>query len=154
MAHLATLAVWLEDCAAADPADPLIERIVGLLLTLLARLPGTAGERRGSDTSLLALHAGDRAVAPRPGDRDAAALCHLSPAYFSRRFTALFGCGFADYAAAYRLHLAARHVATTAAPLSEVGYRLGFSSHSHFTARFRERFGMTPRDYRSGAARA
>ena len=158
-ARIAVLATWLDDLARSDPADPMIERIVGLLLAQLARLPGTTSKRHGGDTSLLArFMPAIQRLRDAPGAalllRDAAALCHLSPAYFSRRFTTVFGCGFADYTTAYRLHLAARHVATTAAPLSEIGYRFGFSSHSHFTARFRERFGMTPRDYRGGVALA
>jgi AraC-like DNA-binding protein len=58
---------------------------------------------------------------------------------------------FTDYARVYRLHLAARRLATTGSAVSEIGYSLGFSSPSHFTARFRERFGMSPREYRNSA---
>ncbi len=73
----------------------------------------------------------------------AASACALSPAYFSRRFKQALGMNFTDYARIYRLHLAARRLATTGSAISEIGYSLGFSSPSHFTARFRERFGMT-----------
>ena len=80
--------------------------------------------------------------------RDAASLSHLSPAYFSRRFAAVFGCGYSDYVTAFRLHIASRWIATTNLQLSEIAYASGFSSPSHFSARFRERFGMTAREYR------
>ena len=78
-------------------------------------------------------------------------MCSLSPAYFSRRFKHVFGMNFSDYARAYRLHLAARRIVSGGAPISEVAYSLGFSSASHFSARFHERFGMSPRAYRQGA---
>jgi AraC-like DNA-binding protein len=78
-------------------------------------------------------------------------VCSLSPAYFSRRFKRVFGMNFTDYARVYRLHLAARRIATSGASLSEIAYGLGFSSPSHFSARFHERFGMTPRQYRRTA---
>jgi len=31
--------------------------------------------------------------------------------------------------------------------VSEVAYRVGFSSHSHFSNTFREYFGMTPKEF-------
>lgn len=151
--RLAGLADWLAETAAADPADPLIERIVEILLVVLTRLPVEAGIAGGGEaTSLARFLPVIEQLRRAPGDaltlHRAALLCHLSPAYFSRRFAQVFGCGFADYVTSYRLHLASRRIATTPAPLSQIGYTLGFASHSHFTARFRERFGVTPRDYR------
>jgi len=152
--RLLMLAGWLAEAAQANPADPLIERIVGLILSALVRLPVTTGEQIADSGAHLSrfLPVVER-LRQSPGARltlgDAATLCHVSPAYFSRRFAAVFGCGYADYVTSYRLHVASRRIATTATPLSEIGYDLGFSSHSHFTARFRERFGIAPRDYRT-----
>src|SRR3546814_16417163 len=80
-------------------------------------------------------------------------MCNLSPAYFSRRFKRVFGMNFTDYVRTYRLHLAARRILTTGAPVSDIDYGLGFASPSHFTARFHERFGETPRDYRQSVRR-
>lgn len=151
--RLQMLAGWLAETARADAADVLIERIVGLILSALLRLPFKKGETIAAAGSSLSrfLPMVER-LRQAPGARltlgQAATLCHVSPAYFSRRFAAVFGCGFADYVTSYRLHVASRRIATTATPLSEIGYDLGFSSHSHFTARFRERFGIAPREYR------
>ena len=39
-----------------------------------------------------------------------------------------------------------------AADLTALALDLGFSSHSHFTARFRALFGLTPTDVRRGAS--
>ncbi len=93
-----------------------------------------------------------RAAPKEPISLEAAAsACALSPAYFSRRFKRALGMNFTDYARIYRLHLAARRLTTTGSAISEIGYSLGFSSPSHFTARFRERFGISPREYRNSA---
>ncbi|OQW70406.1 MAG: hypothetical protein BVN33_17195 [Proteobacteria bacterium ST_bin13] len=157
--RLHMLAEWLAETARTNAADPMIDRIVGLILSALVRLPTVAGEPSADTASHLSrfLPVVER-LRQAPGGRltlgEAATLCHVSPAYFSRRFAAVFGCGFADYVTSYRLHVASRRIATTATPLSEIGYDLGFSSHSHFTARFRERFGIAPREYRKRLARA
>jgi len=152
-ARLQMLGGWIVTVAQNDPADVLIEHIIGLILMLISRLPAIGGARRNDRGIQLArfLPAIER-LRQTPGARlslaDAATLCHVSPAYFSRRFADVFGSGFADYVTSYRLHIASRRIATTAMPLSDIGYELGFSSPSHFTARFRERFGVAPREYR------
>jgi len=152
-ARLRMLGDWIVTVARDDPADVLIEHIIGLILVLISRLPTIGGVGRADRGIQLArfLPAIER-LRQAPGARlslaDAATLCHVSPAYFSRRFAEVFGSGFADYVTSYRLHIASRRVATTAIPLSDIGYELGFSSPSHFTARFRERFGVAPRQYR------
>ncbi len=35
-------------------------------------------------------------------------------------------------------------------PVSQVGYESGFVNHSHFSEAFAGRFGLAPRDYRTG----
>lgn len=147
------LADWLID-AAADGDRPATERMVELLLITAAAAPepsaGAAAHGSASFDRLLPALERLRSAPDQPIPLDAAAsMCSLSPAYFSRRFKHALGMNFTDYARIYRLHLAARRLATTAAPISEIGYRLGFSSPSHFTARFRTRFGMSPREYRN-----
>ena len=151
--QLECLADWLIE-AIAKKNDAAIERIVELLLIGAAEAPEQgpgAAEKRSStfDRLIPALeHLRSRPDEPVSLEK-AASICSLSPAYFSRRFKQALGMNFTDYARVYRLHLAARRLATTGSAISKIGYSLGFSSPSHFTARFRERFGMTPREYRS-----
>ena len=45
---------------------------------------------------------------------------------------------------------AARELAETAEPLSEIGLRAGFYDQSHFTNVFRRTLGVTPSAYRAG----
>lgn len=79
---------------------------------------------------------------------EAAACCHLSPSYFSRAFARAFGMGFADYARQYRLRAAARSLTTEGARVSDIAWRSGFRTPSHFTAAFRQRFGVSPSAFR------
>lgn len=151
--RLAMLADWLNRVALADRTDPLVDQIVGLIMHALCRAETVTAEAIPDRSAQLArfLPVIER-LRSDPGQplpmNEAATLSHLSPAYFSRRFAAVFGCGYADYVTSFRLHIASRRIATTRLQLSEIGFALGFSSPSHFTARFRERFGITPREYR------
>jgi len=153
--HLESLADWLIE-AALERNDAAIQRIVELLLIAAAEAPEqeSGGDDEGTagfDRLLPALER-LRSSPDKPIPLEtAASICSLSPAYFSRRFKQALGMNFTDYARVYRLHLAARRLATTGSAISKIGYSLGFSSPSHFTARFRERFGMTPREYRASA---
>lgn len=150
------LADWLIE-AASEPTDPAIPALVELLLIAAAEAPEaeTIAEEDPaiSFDRLLPVLERLRAAPGEPITLErAAAMSNLSPAYFSRRFRQMSGMPFTEYSRIYRLHLAARRLATTGAAVSEIGYGVGFSSPAHFSARFHERFGMTPREYRKSAA--
>ena len=147
-----TLAEWL----ASAGGDPLVSRVTELLLIATLDAPEIEGsENAGGEEHVERLLPAVERLRRDPqlplSLEDAAAMCSLSAAYFSRRFKHVFGMNFSDYARAYRLHLAARRIASSGSPISEIGYSLGFSSPSHFSAGFQERFGMSPRAYREGA---
>jgi AraC-like DNA-binding protein len=158
-ARLVSLAGWLDETMRDHRKVALAEPILGLMLAAVWAVPCESGAPVAGMTTDIERFAPviDRLHA-RPGDafglNEAATLSNLSPAYFSRCFARVFGCGFADYAVFYRLHLAAQQVSTTSIPLSTIAYNLGFSSPSHFSARYRDRFGMSPRDYRAAARAA
>lgn len=148
---------WLIE-AASEPTNPAIASLVELLLIAAVEAPEPeAASEEESAISYDRLRPVLESLRASPGQPisldDAAAMSNLSPAYFSRRFRQMSGMPFTEYSRIYRLHLAARRLATTGAAVSEIGYDVGFSSPAHFTARFRERFGMTPREYRKSAAR-
>ena len=73
----------------------------------------------------------------------------LSPCYFSDRFAAAMGMGFADYVRLLRLNAAANLLASTALPVSQIAYFTGFRSPAYFSDCFKARFGRSPRAYRS-----
>ena len=144
---------WLSEAVADDPCNPLATRILELLLASVVASPADEGSAasEGADhverllPALERLRLDPAATVPL---EEAAAVCSLSPAYFSRRFKRVFGMNFTEYTRAYRLHLAARRILSSGDALSHIAYGVGFSSASHFTALFHGRFGMTPRDYR------
>jgi len=151
--RLIMLLDWLSETVAGDPFDPLATRILELVLALAAGAPADEGSADAGATdhverllpALERLRLDPSATVPLD---EAAAVCSLSPAYFSRRFKRVFGMNFTDYTRAYRLHLAARRILSSGTAVSHIAYGVGFSSASHFTALFHQRFGMTPRDYR------
>jgi AraC-like DNA-binding protein len=158
-ARLIALSDWLEEVLAANPADPQAVRITELILLTAAKgsVIDSQSDLESGDAGLERLLPAVELLRQHPDQvvtiSEAATSCHLSASYFSRRFKQTFGVGFADYARAYRLHVAARRLSTSRDPLSKIARELGFSSPSHFTFRFHERFGMTPRAYRRGFRR-
>lgn len=148
--RIAGIADWLAGLGAADPlASPLIN----VLVTAIVQSPVIEGEptaRRetGVDRLRPALDRLRRDPAHPAPLEEAAQLCHLSPAYFSRQFKQTLGVAYGDYVRTHRLHLAARRLLTSDISVAELAYDLGFSTPSHFTALFGRRFGVTPRAYR------
>lgn len=148
--RLAGLADWLLEL---DVADPLALPLAELLLRAVVQAPAVEGEK-------LTAHAGSlrrlrpaidqlrRRPGEAPGAEQAAGLCALSPAYFSRRFKQQVGMSWSDYVRTHRLHLASRRLLETGQDIGAIAYDLGFSTPSHFGELFHRRFGMTPSEYR------
>ena len=67
-----------------------------------------------------------------------------SPYHLARQFRAIAGETIARYLLRLRLSLALDRLADDESDLSALAFELGFASHSHFTARFRMVFGITP----------
>ena len=67
----------------------------------------------------------------------------LSPYHLARGFRAHTGRSIHAYRERLRLHRAARALSRRP-DLTQLAFQLGFSSHSHFTARFRRYFGVPP----------
>jgi AraC-like DNA-binding protein len=72
----------------------------------------------------------------------------LSPFYLSRLFRHEFGIPPHAYLSRARLELGASLLTTTPLSVTQVSERVGWRSVSHFTARFRRHFGVTPSAYR------
>lgn len=155
-ARLTCLADWLAAVIADDPHDAMAVRLVELILIAVATTPDCTSTTPGAhdnpaDRLLPALERLRRNPAAPLSLAEAASACHLSPGYFARRFRQVFAMSFAHYARTYRLHLAARQLATGRMAIAEIAYAAGFASPSHFAARFAERFALSPSDYRARA---
>lgn len=144
------LAEWLGDLRSDDR---LVLPLATALLHAAVRAPAIEGEKLpGGHDSLErlrpAIESLRRDPANAPAAEQAAALCALAPAYFSRRFKQQVGLAWSEYVRTHRLHLASQRLLDSDRTVSEIAYALGFSTPSHFGELFHRRFGMTPMAYR------
>lgn len=71
----------------------------------------------------------------------------ISPTKLKRLFRQIFGNSIFSYYQEFRMKEAARLLKQEKLPVSEVGYRLGFTNLSHFSRVFKEHMGMNPKRY-------
>jgi AraC-like DNA-binding protein len=69
---------------------------------------------------------------------------YCSPFHLARQFRAITGESIAHYLLQLRLALALDRLAQGETDLAQLAVELGFANHSHFSARFRSIFGITP----------
>jgi len=81
---------------------------------------------------------------------DLADLACVSPFHLAHVFREEVGASVYRYVLRSRLGKALSAVLESDSDLTAVALEAGFASHSHFTARFRELFGLTPTDLRRG----
>lgn len=79
---------------------------------------------------------------------DAAALCFMSPAHFSRQFKRCTAMTYTDYMVAHKLKQAGRMLTQTTQSVTDISFALGFSSPSYFIRQFRRHFTITPKQFR------
>ena len=82
---------------------------------------------------------------------DAAAIAHLSPNYFSERFSETTGTSFQAYLKNRRLQFARSLLGSTSLSVTEVSHAAGFNSVSYFGRVYRERFREAPSERRRAA---
>ncbi|GAB4060127.1 hypothetical protein GCM10028775_74400 [Catellatospora paridis] len=92
----------------------------------------------------------DRAYAQPLDVRAVAAVAHLSPAHFSRRFRGVFGETPHRYLQRRRVERSMFLLRETGRSVTDVCFDVGFSSLGTFSRTFREIVGQTPSGYRSG----
>lgn len=82
---------------------------------------------------------------------DAAAMAGMSQFRFMRFFKQATGMTFVTYLNQLRLASAHRLLAESDAPIAQIAARAGFGDQSYFDRRFREHYGLTPREVRARA---
>jgi AraC family transcriptional regulator len=85
--------------------------------------------------------------------RELSAAVGSSPFRLCRLFKAATGTTLSEFRTDLRLRVALQLLARPAADILEIATNLGFSSHSHFSARFIRRFGLTPSAFRAHVGR-
>lgn len=81
------------------------------------------------------------------GVNELASLVGISRVHLNRKMKDRYGVSPNSFIRSYRLKQAAYLLINNNVNVSEVAYRVGFSSHSHFSNTFREYFGMTPKEF-------
>ncbi len=133
--------------------------LIPRLTEALCRWPGSADDRggaggRGAGEELpaglaAALQAIDDRLDDPPSLDELAAIAHLSPRHFSRRFEAHLGCTAHGWATARRYAAARELLLGGELKVREVAQRLGFGSPAIFSRWFRRQAGLSPNAYRA-----
>lgn len=153
LARSRALADWLaQSLGAKSPQKEVAVQLQALVLSVVQAFDPARSATARSPSSLARFRPLLNQMGADPSQTlslgEAASLCAMSPAYFSRSFTRTFGSGFSAYQTRLKLEQAARMLATSNDPVAQIGYRLGFRSHAYFSHRFRALFGVTPQRHR------
>lgn len=84
---------------------------------------------------------------------DIAGSANVSKSSCLRIFREVLNTTPLHYVGQYRLMVAAQHLEESDRTISEIGYGCGFSEMGYFAARFREKFGVSPKEYRKKGCR-
>jgi AraC family transcriptional regulator len=79
---------------------------------------------------------------------DIASAVGIHPIHLSRTFRRFFGCTAGEYLRKCRIEKAARLLRSGSMLIADVALQSGFSDQSHFSKAFRQRFGITPVEFR------
>ena len=85
-----------------------------------------------------------------PSLEELAALAGMSRSGLSRRFRRVVGISLSEYVQDLRLRRAALLLSTTTHSATAIAQDSGFYDLPHLDKAFRQRFGVTPRQFRSG----
>ena len=86
--------------------------------------------------------------ASKISSRNIANELYMEHSSFCRTFKKTFGCCFTDYILDYRLEKAKTFLASTALPITEIAFSVGFNDCSYFCKVFKERIGTTPLSFK------
>lgn len=84
----------------------------------------------------------------RPSVSKAAAMAGLGRSQFHERYKAVYGTSPNQHRIQNRLEQAVGLLATTSIPVCEIAYAAGYENPSSFSRQFKNRFGISPTDYR------
>ena len=71
----------------------------------------------------------------------------ISRVHLNRKMKEHYGVSPNIFIKSFRLKQAAYLLVNNSVNISEVAYRVGFSSHSYFTTSFHDYFGMSPKEF-------
>jgi AraC-like DNA-binding protein len=146
--------VWIDEQGAFDwflsNKYPLFDAS-GDVMGIMGTLRKAAGIQKSalpdSPLSRVVNHIRQRFREPSPMDL-LSKVAGLSERQLRRRFQAEFGIGLNAFLIKTRVHAAAELLVRGDQSIADISLEVGFCDQSAFTRSFRERLGMTPRQYR------
>lgn len=140
----------LSSCYGSPSKVELLEFLLALAALLRQRAPSEDAQPQWLARACAAMDSEDNA---RAGLSRFTEIAAVSPSHLARTMRQFHGCTPVQFVAERRLALAAAALASSVEPVSQISSRLGFHSHAYFSRCFRERYGLTPREYRARARR-
>jgi len=131
-----------DSLAVEDESVGIVEEVVAKFRTFSRRLMRPPAGVIDRARALLAAH-----FAEPLSLADVARQAGVSPAYLSRAFRAATGQTMHMFREELRLRRALELLPDSRGDFTRIALDLGYSSHSHFSSRFRRHFGMTPMEF-------
>ena len=146
--------IILESAEKKEGYDLIVQaNIMQLFVWMVRRLrPATEVESALPGSLLSCLYRALEAVQQNSADitaETAAQECNLSYSYFCRSFKQAFGLSFSAYLESVRLREGERLLLTTDREITDVAQEIGFGTTSYFIERFRKKYGLSPRVFRT-----
>lgn len=143
-----------ESAAYLDPAF-LRPKVLELLM-LLSSIPRGAGTDAycSARQAELIRHIRDHLLTDREGYTSLSRLAaehEMSVSHLQKLFKQIYGVPVYHYIKEYRLEQAAVELVRSARPVTEIAQDAGYDNASKFSACFKERYGVTPSQYRTDA---
>lgn len=149
--------VFRELYESAAYLDPAFLRLKVLeLLMLLSSIPRGAGTDAycSARQAELIRHIRDHLLTDREGYTSLSRLAaehEMSVSHLQKLFKQIYGVPVYHYIKEYRLEQAAVKLVRSARPVTEIAQDAGYDNASKFSACFKERYGVTPSQYRTDA---
>ena len=149
--------VFRELYESAAYLDPAFLRLKVLeLLMLLSSIPRGAGTDAycSARQAELIRHIRDHLLTDREGYTSLSRLAaehEMSVSHLQKLFKQIYGVPVYHYIKEYRLEQAAVELVRSARPVTEIAQDAGYDNASKFSACFKERYGVTPSQYRTDA---
>jgi len=138
-------------------APAIVEQVLGLLALAFGTPPepedAPASPAHLARLKRLQAYLEEHLSEPELSPADLAAAHHISVRYLHRLFE-LSGCSMGDWLREQRLVRCAESLVEprqAGRSVSEIAFAWGFNDASHFSRAFKQRFGMSPREYRARA---
>ena len=145
------LAQELETCMSKNPSadNPYATSILNCILGKIASLTDAQNISKSTSAMSRAILYIQNHFTEDITLNQVAAVANYSSNYFSTQFKQLTGMSFKQYLTNTRYTFAKKLLRTTNSPVSDICHQCGFNDFSHFLTAFKNRYGMTPKQFRT-----